>query len=395
MVHPQAKTRALATRDRAHRKGAARDLLVLAFLQAAAPIAAAVLVGIDGRFEGATALRPDGIEIAAADGARTIPFARVIAWSGLGDAPAPTGPQALRTPEGEVWQVELVALRAGKLRVSSPSLGEHELDARAFAAIEFVPGLAPGGRPGWLERERGETVPGIPVWIDRERLALQGPLGPLTFKREELVRYVCTPPAAERKADRAVRTSEVVRADGSILRGELSILPDGSGFALAHPLLGAVRIPSAEVRALVHAPEGILDLGGAVPRAAVRGALLAAAGPEPVLQVVRLAPGCARGLRIEARADVRFALDTGGRTLRFVRAPAEGARGAVRLRISCDGTTVFDEEVSADAPPRACELALPASGELRIEAELGAAIRFPAAVVLGDPHVLPAAGEAR
>lgn len=355
---------------------------VLAFM-AFAP--AATVVSLDGRLEGRSALRPEGIEVAAADGVRTIPFERLVAWCGIAAAPPrPSGPQALQLARGEVLQGEIISLRAGKLRFAGKLIGEREFNAAVLAAIDFLPGMPPGGKAGWLEREHGEAVPGLLVWIDPERLAIQGPFGPLVLKREGLVRYTFAAPQAGAASD------EIVLGDGSILRGALSILPDGSGLALDHPILGALRIPAPEIRAVVRAPEGLIDLAGAPPRSARRLALIAAAPPDPAVEIVRCAPTFARALRIEARAEVRFALPAAreGARLRFLLEPAAGTRGAARLVISASGHTVLDEEVGPGEPSRPVDLALPAAEELQIEVETGEIIRLPAAVILGDPHVV-------
>jgi len=384
-------------------------------LALAGALPADVVVSVEGRLEGVAVLRAEGIEVTVASGPRLVSWDAVIAWSGTGDPPLDAGPQALRLPGGEVWQVDLASVRAGKARFSSPILGEKEVDAARLAGVDFVPGLPPGSRPGLLERERGEAMPGTITWIDRDRLAIQGPLGPVILKREGLARYTF-PPASGRAEGRdpvgtpesAPVPDEAALSDGTILRGKLSVLPDASGLALDHPVLGRVALPRAALRSVSRSPAGVVDLTGVSPRSAARLPLIASPPPEPAVEAIRGSPAFARGLRIEARADVRFALPPGeGRRLRVLVGPAAGSRGAVRLKISAGDTSVLDEEIGADAPPRPMDLELPpapddrpspgssAADELRIEVDPGAVIRFPAAVALGDPHVVVERGATR
>ncbi|MBM4041263.1 MAG: hypothetical protein FJ290_22400 [Planctomycetes bacterium] len=374
----------------------------MALWLAAAAARADVVQAPGGRIEGKVAFAADGLQV----GGKPVAWGDVLFVIRDPETRSIRAPEALRMASGEVWYAHVASLAAGKLKARLPLLGARELDAAAVRAVDFLPDLPPpepGDRPGTLYREKGEPVPGVLMWIDEQRLAIDSPLGVLTLAREGLARYlfkrdvaqapspVKAPPGAAEPHD------EVSLLDGSTLRGPAK--PTKDGVELDHAVLGKVAVPGRMVRSVLRRPPTVAWLGEMKPAAVNAVPLIARAVPPealeyPTLGGSRVWPGelvAIRGVRIEPKCTVTYRLPAlPGQRVAFAAAvgAVEGMRGSVKLRLLAAGKTLAERDIAAGSKREPVTVEVPPNADLAIEVDFGPDQRFPCGIILGDPVVV-------
>jgi hypothetical protein len=234
------------------------------------------------------------------------------------------------------------------------------------------------------------------LWHTHDPIAVDSPLGAMALDRQDAARFIlagstakgapaATPPAA------ATDEADIILADGSVLRGRLTIERDS--LKLQHATLGELTIPAAAVRAFLRRPPGVTYLTDVA--FAARSSPLVQAGPPPGLVEICLPDGspeqagkAIRTMTIRPETELRGRLGGGNNVFRATIAPLAGARGDARLRLLAGGKAVLDKKVSPAA--EAGELVsadLGGGGELVIEVTFEPAVRFPCGVIMGDPLV--------
>lgn len=354
----------------------------LLLLLAGPPVRAGYVVTAAGRLDGKIALAKDHV---AVDGKK-------VAWDEvlylLPGAAGSTSPQRqhVRFRNGEVWACELLTATGKELEVKSGLLGRRKVDLGSVAALEFVPEPPPvrDPKPATLYRAKGEPIPGELLSLTGEKLGIASPLGDLELPRAGLARYIVStdPPAPRGQQE----MNEVSLVDGSVLLGRLK--PLAEGFALEHGVLGRLTVPAPSLRSLVRHSATLIDLADQVPKVAETTPLLAP-GPQPVRFETVRGDGFIKGLRIEPKTVVRYALPRDGkkRSLRAMVSGIDRAKGDARVRVRV-GKVVLDQEVAAEERPRAIDVDLPEGEELVLEVDFGRRLRFLCGVVLADPHLL-------
>ncbi len=295
-------------------------------------------------------------------------------------------PNAVRLTGGELWRCEILSLTAGKLTLRSDIFGTREIDSSAVAALEFRADLpeAEGLDTRCLYRGESQPLPGELLWISRERIAVDSPLGALAVDRDGAARFLLRP--APRPA--APGADEVALVDGSVLHGKAGFAKDA--VLLTHEMIGELRLPVAAVRAVTRRADGVTHLA-ALKLSPSAEPLLGSGPAGKAIEAVppgRQPPGaaCARSLTIRPTAEVALRLASAA-TFRATASPVAGARAPAVLEIAGGGKTLVSKpiapgdepaEVSADAP----------AGRLVIRVRFADAEAFPCGVTLGDPHVL-------
>ena len=364
---------------------------LLAFSAAASSKADAVQTLL-GRLEGKTRLLKEQLQVGG----------KAVRWDDLlylirdQEGRSIRSPQAVRLVNGELWFVDLLSFSAKKLKVRFMLFGEREIDADLVSALDFLPDLPSpeaGDKPGTLYREKGEPIPGPLLWVERERFAIDSPLGVLTLKREGTARYLFRHAAAPPPA----KGEEISLADGTTLRGQVKPVEDG--VELEHAVLGRLSVPARALRSVLRRVPAAVYLTELAPKS-VRALPLVAnpAPPEilayPVRGEARTWPGeihCLRGIRIQPKTVIEYRLPrkTGSKAVfTTTMSPLEDSRGDVRIRIASGGKALLERDLVPEAKREAVSLNVPAGAELAVEVDFGPRIAFPCGVLLGDPHVV-------
>ena len=299
-------------------------------------------------------------------------------------------PAVVRLVGGEMWRVEVLGLSGRKVRVRSMAFGEREVPTAAIAALDFLPTLpppAPWEKTATLYRDSGEPIPGQLLWLDRDRLAIDSPLGALTLSREGTRRYLfrAAPPGA-------AEADEVSLIDGTVLRGRAA--PVAGRLVLRHRILGEVSLPEGLVRSVLRHLPGVVHLAEAKPSKVEAEPLLAEPALPAVLRYPEEGPSvgwpgrlrAVRSLRLEPKARMEFTLERGGR-FRATIAPVERAKGAANLSITSAERKLLERTIAPDTEAFDIEAEV-APGALTIAVEFVPPMRFPCGVEFLDPHVV-------
>jgi hypothetical protein len=360
----------------------------------------AVLAGTvetqQGRSEGKVLLGADGVTVAG----KPVPWAEVLYV--LADPAGSTlpRPNLVRLRTGEVLAGQILTSTGKQIEVRCDWFGKRPVEMDQVAVIEFlanVPVRAALKRQT-LYREKGEPVPGVLMWLEKDTLGLDSPLGSTTVKREGLVRYVFDdkPPAPSSQDH-----DEVGLIDGSIFRGKIE--PEKDGLRMEHSLLGKMSLPATAVRFVVRHTASAVDVSELVPLVQETGEGILAKGrvvPSTVSPasfapagdaagVIRAGGGCAKVVRIEPKITLRYTLPKHeGRKLvwRTSLAPVDGARGDTQIKVSVGGKAVLEKSLAASDRPSAVNLDLPRGDDLTIEVDFGTLLRFPCGVLLLAPR---------
>jgi hypothetical protein len=361
---------------------------------ASAALAAGVVQTFDGRLEG---------DVSFADG-RVDVGGKPAAWDATIYVLPPRSVRtlgacgAVRFAGGEVWQADIVGMAAKKLTVRLALFGKQEIDLAQVAGLDFLARLprADGLQAGVLYRDKGEPVPGSLLWIDEGRLAIDSPLGVLTLSRDGAVRYVMAG-AAARLPDQG--TDEVGLVDGSILRGRAKSVP--GGVRLEHPLLGAVTLDAAMVRFVARRSGRVVDLAGLKPESVTAPGLLATLAPGATVEYRRAdeldssSAACLAAMTVQPKTVVRYRLDAAAsRGGQFVArlAPADGARGDVRVKVLSGGRLLLEQDLAPGAAPVAVKADVPAGETLELAVDFGARPLLPCGARFEDPMLILAPG---
>ena len=185
-----------------------------------------------------------------------------------------------------------------------------------------------------LLQEEAQPLPGEPLYVNDQQVAITSPLGMVSVPRSRALRLVLSP------ADAAVPVREDVAAlaDGSIVYGEATMEDDR--LTLRHAELGELVLPRRAVRWLRRGGEDRTYLTDLVPKAVDAQAIASDVAPD-TLRVTRDA------VALEPHTSVRYkipGMSGKGRLLAAV-APLHGAEGKVVLRIVSGGGTVWERSV--------------------------------------------------
>jgi len=361
-------------------------LAVLAF----ALVAPAGVVQTRGeRLVGVVAVR----EGALAVGERTLPAGEVLlaVFDAAGRTLRP--PNTVRRTNGEVWHCEVLALARDKLTLRSPCFGTREIARGGVRALEFRPKLPAEEHleTDTLYRAFGEPLPGSLLWITREKIAVDSPLGAMALDREEATRFILARPPAG--APPAGGLDEVVLHDGSVLHGRVEL--DAGALRLSHRELGELFLDARAVRSLLRNPSGctyLTDLALQPQAAPLLGEATAARTVEARPSgSADAGAGHIRCLRIQPTTTLSVSVPGKPAAARTFRATVEaprGARGSVRLRVSAGGKALWEKTI--DPAPTAPEaISVDLAGEaVTIDVGFEGPPRFPCGVVLGDPHIV-------
>ncbi len=308
------------------------------------------------------------------------------------------GSHVVRLTNGEIWSAEVLSLAAGKLTVRFDLFGEATVGVDRISFIDFTAArsLDPDLAEGTLYRQTGEPIPGEVLWIDARQIAMDSPLGVVKLKRDGARSYVFTktetlPPVAVSAGEE----DEIRLVDGSVLRGRLSLGPQG--IALEHRAIGTMTIPESAWRSFSRRRAAYCFMTELRPASVTAYGLVLEKPPGSPLTYRRGdelkvgPPGFFKAMVIRPKSVIRYHLPLAGArsaTLRGSVGAARGCRGDVRVRITTTEGTVFEKELAAGAAPVPMAVELGGARELTVHVDFGARIGFPCEAIFVDPMVI-------
>ena len=297
-------------------------------------------------------------------------------------------PHAVGFRNGEFWFASIMTLTDGKLQVSSPLLGTRDLEFASIASLEFSPksDASSANRPGVLYRTSGRPLPGKLLWIKKDNIVVDSPVGIVPLPRKGLFRYVIPGVKASAIDD---TTDEVGLSDGSIFRGTVRL--ENGKILLTHPVLKELSIPWDNLHYMVRAGNGISWL------ADLKRISAESIGPLGKVPSV-VEPDSSRTdsrflstMRVSPQTVLRYRLagpnSNGKREFRAVLSPIPGSRGDATVILSASGREFYRQDLSSTAPSKTLKLPLPAGDALELRVEFGKRLAYPCGIHLGDAQI--------
>ncbi|MFT4546825.1 MAG: hypothetical protein ACI8XO_001765 [Verrucomicrobiales bacterium] len=363
-------------------------LSVAAALLAVSPsLRAGMVETAGGIFEGEISFHADAVKV----GGKQIPLADVL-YLRADSAPAVPAEgdpvQLVHLNNGEVLAGEIVTGSEKKVDVRCKWFGLKAFAFDQVSVLEFMPGepQADTAKAKTLYRKTAQAIPGTLVWIDKDTVGIDSPLGTAKIPRLGLVRYVID----DKSPASAAEIDEVGLVDGNLFRGKLKV--EEGKVNLEHPVVGAMSFPAVAVRSIVRHATTMIELSALPHEIVEKGAAGLAAGEMGTVRVARGA-GFVRATRIEPRIKIRYTQpERAGKKLllRATLAPVELARGDTRVTISVGAQTVFDKTLSPSDGPQAIEVQIPAGEQFDLAVDFGPLLRFPCGAVVQDAHLIVA-----
>ena len=299
--------------------------------------------------------------------------------------------QAVQFLNGETWQVEILTMTKGKLTLKGETYGQRTVELSSVRSLEFSPSseLVVKSRPGILYRSSSRPVPGKLIWIKKEDVAIDCPLGIVPLPRQGLVRYIL-PGTNAKKIVGAERGDEIGLRDGSILMGQVHV--EGEQIILRHPTLEAISVPWENLRYLIRSSEEaqwLTDLDE--PDVKSFGPLGSGIGTEH-LDLRRTPASSLSIVRVTPQTVLRYNLESSAsksdRRLRAKLAMIPGSTGDALLSFSVGGTEFFSKALSKRDDSIDLNLPLPAGKELAVKVDFGERLAYPCGIELHDAHLV-------
>jgi len=299
--------------------------------------------------------------------------------------------QAVQFLNGETWQAEILTMSKGQLTLKGKVYGQRTVELSSVRSLEFSCSseLAVKSRPGILYRSSGRPVPGKLIWIKKEDIAIDCPLGIVPLPRQGLVRYILPGTNAE-KIVGAERSDEIGLRDGSILMGQVQV--EGERVILRHPTLEAISVPWENLRYLIRSSEEaqwLADLDE--PEVKSFGPLGSGIGAEH-LDLRRTPASSLSMVRVTPQTVLRYNLESSAsksdRRLRAKLAMTPGSLGDAMLSFSVGGTEFFSKALCQRDDSIDLNLPLPAGKELAVKVDFGERLAYPCGIELHDAHLV-------
>ena len=299
--------------------------------------------------------------------------------------------QAVQFLNGETWQVEILTMAKGKLTVKGNVHGQRTVELSSVRSLEFSPSskLSGKSRPGILYRSSGRPVPGKLIWIKKEDIGIDCPLGIVPLPRPGLVRYILPEAKMEQKTPEQW-SDDIGLQDDSILMGKVRI--ENEQVVLEHPSLETISIPWENLRYLVrsgHNAQWLTDLDEPVVKSF--GPLGSGMGAEYL--DLRQSPASSLSMvRVTPQTVVRYNLESSAnkpnRRLRAKLAMIPGSLGDATLSFAMEGKEFFSKALSTQDDSVELNLPLPAGNELALKVDFGERLAYPCGVELHDAHLM-------
>jgi len=372
--------------------------VTLSLLLGASSLEAGVVGTAKGTFTGKILFGPDIVLV----GDKEIPFADVLYLRADPSKGKPLCPNLVRMKNGEVWAGEIVAASSKKVDVRCDWLGVKSLDIDAITFLEFAPNLPAAGQTKvhTLYRTLHRPLPGKLMWIEKDSLGLDSPLGSVTIKRDGLVRYVI---ADKPNAFPIAEHDEIALSDGNVLRGKLEIhglsrsshrvpgLGRTGQLVLHHATGGRATIPGDTVAYIIRHNPSILEFTEIAPQIVEVGSGELAKGKRVAIARSPSVESPIHAMRIEPKIKIRYALPARDGQKLYCRAmlkPIGTARGDTQIKLTVGNQTVLDRTVSATDPPAPLDVRLPEGDLLTIDVDFGPLLRYPCGVILEDAYLI-------
>ena len=304
----------------------------------------------------------------------------------------PSSPeQAVQFLNGETWQAEILTMTKGKLTLKGKIFGQRTVELSSVRSLDFAPSskLAVKSRPSILYRSSGRPVPGKLIWIKKEDIAIDCPLGIVPLPRQGLVRYIL-PDAKGEEIASGQQGDEIGLKDGSILRGSVRI--EGETVVLEHPTLENISVPWESLRYLIRSGEDaqwLSDLDEPVVQSF--GPLGTGIGAQ-YLDLRRTPTSSLSVVRVTPQTVIRYNLESSAkksdRRLRAQLALVPGSLGDATLSFSVEGKEFFSKALSRQDDSIDLNLPLPAGKELAVKVDFGERLAYPCGIELHDAHLV-------
>lgn len=357
---------------------------------AGAHVRAGVAITVGGRHDGPLAFAPNALRA----GDKTLPWDDVLLAVNDRQAEKPVAPERIHLVDGGVVCAE-ARLAGGKLTLASPLLGSLVVDVAQVTAIDFsaaAKGEAGRGE-GVMERRSAGPLPCTIVWIKGDRVGVKSVVGAAALEKRDLVRYVFPKSEGEIGAEAAPGRDEVTLVDGSVLRGQARVEPDG--LVVKSGTLGEIKVPNDAWQSLWRGGSSQCSLLALMqPRDVRRFPLVRRLADGP--SAVRARPGAAEGFvqRVVLRPHSIVTYDVPGEAgqtfvLNAGLGLLDGSRGGARVTITVGDRVVLDAKLDPAATTSVpVSVEATAGGTLVIEVDFAEQVRLPCGVALDDAMLL-------
>jgi hypothetical protein len=312
-------------------------------------------------------------------------------------------PNVLRLKTGEVWHSTVLSCSGGKLKFKSSLFGTHEIATDKFHRIDFSPRaiLRTSAEDATLYRLKDEAVPGQLLWIGKNEVTIDSPLGVVTIPRITCGSYRYSPPPRPARP----ANTEIGLIDGSQLVGEME--PGKNQISLKHPILGQLIFPAAIIRTIRRPDASITFLSDLQPAIRTK-ALFASKAPQSwffekqdfasaigqysVRSILRLSPSMSLRYRLHPAAESQDHAELAGEkkshALTGALGALKGAKGAVIWIVKSAGMEIYRKEIAPDTKPEFFSISLPSATDLSLEVEFCEGKHPPCGILLGDAAVI-------
>lgn len=308
----------------------------------------------------------------------------------MGESARETSSGSVFFRNGERWRCEILSMEKGKLTLRSSLLGERTVELSSVRSLHFVPDPEADSpdsfRPGILYRVSASPVPGGIVWIKKEDLALDSPLGILPIPRTGLLRYLVPGSSPEPPS---VSLDEVGLRDGSVFFGSVVLGPDKT--ILERPGEEPLSLPWQSVHYVIRSGKETFWLNGLAPSAEDSHGPLGPGsgvvrmdnrrGDETSLFALRLIP------RTRLSYPIPPAFSSGRALLQAHLAPLPDSREAATFTVSVEGKEFFRRSLAPGSSPEKLSLPLPKGKEFTLGVEFQDRISYPCGVEMQDAHL--------
>jgi hypothetical protein len=340
---------------------------------------------VAGKFSGEISFQSDSIKVAD----RQIDLADVLYLKTDGVPKGLSSLSAVRMINGEVIFGDIVTGSSKQLNIRCKWFGLKPFELPRVSALEFLHNdLLPTGKPKTLYRKEGQPIPGALVWVDKDSIGIESPLGTIKIPRQGLVRYVCDNKPPLPQFPDVNDFDEIGLKDGNVFRGSLRL--DNGMVHLEHLLGGSMAFPANMVQFIVRHRPTMIELSNLQHEVISEAKGILGKGNQSAVSNASI-PGFIRSTRIEPQVKIRYTQpDRSGKKMlcRATLSPLRMARGMTRFTIAVGNQVLLEKNLLPLDDPHPFEVQVPEGEELVIGVDFGPLVRFPCGVIMQDAHLV-------